>query len=79
VRAPGIGFSIGEDRLVMTVDQTGDAGLAIFVAPLGDAALAHAGTLARDLRREGKSVEVMAGGSSSAPWSWRTSYAPATL
>jgi histidyl-tRNA synthetase len=62
VRSPGIGFSIGEDRLVMTVDQTPDAGLDIFVAPLGDAALAHAGILARDLRREGKSVEVMAGG-----------------
>jgi histidyl-tRNA synthetase len=62
VRSPGIGFSIGEDRLVMTVDQTGDAGLDVFVAPLGDAALAHAGILARDLRREGKSVEVMAGG-----------------
>jgi len=62
VRSPGIGFSIGEDRLVMTVDQTADAGLDIFVAPLGDAALAHAGILARDLRREGKSVEVMAGG-----------------
>jgi histidyl-tRNA synthetase len=62
VRSPGIGFSIGEDRLVMTVDQTADAGLDIFVAPLGDIALAHAGILARDLRREGKSVEVMAGG-----------------
>jgi histidyl-tRNA synthetase len=62
VRSPGIGFSIGEDRLVMTVDQTADAGLDIFVAPLGDTALAHAGILARDLRREGKSVEVMAGG-----------------
>lgn len=62
VGAPGIGFSIGEDRLVMTVDQTGDAALDIFIAPLGETALAHAGTLARDLRREGKSVEVLAGG-----------------
>ena len=62
VRAPGIGFSIGEDRLVMTVDQTSDARPDIFVAPLGEPALAHAGLLARDLRREGKSVEVMAGG-----------------
>jgi histidyl-tRNA synthetase len=62
VRAPGIGFSIGEDRLVMTVDQTGDAGLDVFIAPLGEVALAHAGTLARDLRREGRSVEVMPGG-----------------
>jgi histidyl-tRNA synthetase len=62
VPAPGIGFSIGEDRLVMTVDQTADAGLDIFVAPLGDAAVHHAGDLARELRRVGVSVEVLAGG-----------------
>ena len=53
VPSPGIGFSIGEDRLVMTVDQTDDAALDVFIAPLGDAALAHAGVLARDLRRAG--------------------------
>jgi histidyl-tRNA synthetase len=58
VPAPGIGFSIGEDRLVMTVDQTPDEVLDIFMAPLGDAALQHAGVLARDLRRGGISVEV---------------------
>jgi histidyl-tRNA synthetase len=62
VRAPGIGFSIGEDRLVMTVDQTSDATLDVFIAPLGDAALAHAGLIGRELRREGRSVEVLAGG-----------------
>ncbi|HKD10185.1 MAG TPA: histidine--tRNA ligase [Bryobacteraceae bacterium] len=62
VRAPGIGFSIGEDRLVMTVDQTSDSTLDVFIAPLGDAALGHAGLIGRDLRREGKSVEVLAGG-----------------
>ncbi|MDE3195746.1 MAG: histidine--tRNA ligase [Acidobacteriota bacterium] len=62
VRAPGIGFSIGEDRLVMTVDQTSDAKPDVFIAPLGEAAQSHAGVLARDLRRMGKSVEVMAGG-----------------
>ena len=66
VAAPGIGFSIGEDRLVMTVQSEGaqvaDAGLDIFIAPLGDAALHHAGELARELRRGGSSVEVMAGG-----------------
>src|ERR1700722_10642043 len=38
VPAPGIGFSIGEDRLVMTVDQAVGNGLAVFMAPLGDAA-----------------------------------------
>jgi histidyl-tRNA synthetase len=60
VPAPGIGFSIGEDRLVMTVAQSEDAAPDIFIAPLGDAALRHAGVLARDLRRTGISVEVAA-------------------
>jgi histidyl-tRNA synthetase len=60
VHSPGIGFSIGEDRLVMTVDQTAGEPLDIFMAPLGDAALLHAGGLARDLRRAGASVEVAA-------------------
>jgi histidyl-tRNA synthetase len=59
---PGIGFSIGEDRLVMSVDQTAESRLDLYIAPLGAAALQHAGTLARDLRRAGVSVEVMAGG-----------------
>jgi histidyl-tRNA synthetase len=62
IHSPGIGFSIGEDRLVMTVDQASDQPLDIFLAPLGDAALRHAGGLARELRRSGKSVEVLAGG-----------------
>jgi histidyl-tRNA synthetase len=60
VPAPGIGFSIGEDRLVMTVDQGVEDALKVFLAPLGDAALRHAGVLARDLRRCGASVEVAA-------------------
>jgi histidyl-tRNA synthetase len=59
---PGIGFSIGEDRLVMSVDQTPDAALDLYIAPLGDAALHHAGLLARELRKAGASVEVLAGG-----------------
>src|SRR5580693_7051632 len=60
VHSPGIGFSIGEDRLVMTVPEGKDAQLDVFMAPLGDAALLHAGGLARDLRRSGVSVEVAA-------------------
>jgi histidyl-tRNA synthetase len=60
VPAPGIGFSIGEDRLVMTVDQGAAATLDVYMAPLGEAALLHAGGLARDLRRSGVSVEVAA-------------------
>jgi histidyl-tRNA synthetase len=60
VPAPGIGFSIGEDRLVMTVDRTAGGVLDVFIAPLGDRALHHAGVLARELRRAGASVEVAA-------------------
>jgi histidyl-tRNA synthetase len=61
VHSPGIGFSIGEDRLVMLVDQTAGDPLDVFMAPLGEAALRHAGELAKDLRRSGVSVEVAAG------------------
>ena len=60
VSAPGIGFSIGEDRLVMTVDRHPESALDVFVAPLGEKALHHAGELARELRRAGASVEVAA-------------------
>jgi histidyl-tRNA synthetase len=62
VHAPGIGFSIGEDRLVMSVE--GDqpaAALDLVVAPLGDAATRHAVVMARDLRTSGVSVEVVEG------------------
>lgn len=60
--APGIGFSIGEDRLVLTLEQ----GRAqeprpapdLFIAPVGEAALEHAALLARELRREGLAVEL---------------------
>ena len=59
VPAPGIGFSIGEDRLVMAVEESqSPARLDLFVVPLGDAALHHVGILARDLRRDGLSVEL---------------------
>ena len=61
VAAPGMGFSIGEDRLVMIVEETTAAetlSLDLFIAPMGDAALSHAGVLARDLRLGGVSVEV---------------------
>jgi histidyl-tRNA synthetase len=61
VHSPGIGFSIGEDRLVMTVPQNSLSTLDVFIAPMGDAALRHAGVIARDLRRAGVSAEVAAG------------------
>jgi len=61
VPAPGIGFSIGEDRLVMSVeDAHPDAYkpvVDVFLAPLGDAADLHAGTLAAELRAAGIAVE----------------------
>jgi len=60
IHSPGIGFSIGEDRLVMTVPQETNTALDAYIAPLGDAAQSHAGILARDLRRAGISVEVAA-------------------
>ncbi|MBI3470079.1 MAG: histidine--tRNA ligase [Candidatus Solibacter usitatus] len=66
VHSPGIGFSIGEDRLVMAVEESRPDlirdQLDLFIAPLGEAALRHAGVLARDLRREGISVELAAAG-----------------
>src|SRR4029078_8503577 len=59
VPAPGIGFSIGEDRLVMSVsDEQPAPGPELFIAPLGEAAQRHAGVLAQELRRNGGNVEV---------------------
>jgi histidyl-tRNA synthetase len=61
VHSPGIGFSIGEDRLVMTLEQSqGEPKpeLDLFVAAMGDAAKNEAGLLVRDLRRLGLAVEV---------------------
>ena len=59
--APGIGFSIGEDRLVMTVEekQTLPAPVIdVYIAPMGDTALRHCAVLAGELRRFNLSVEV---------------------
>jgi histidyl-tRNA synthetase len=60
VRSPGIGFSIGEDRLVMSVEQNhaGSDGLDLFIAHMGEAAFRHSALLARDLRTCGASIEV---------------------
>jgi histidyl-tRNA synthetase len=61
IPAPGIGFSIGEDRLVMSVEEAHPGAhpppVDVFLAPLGDAAEQHAGTLAAELRAAGISVE----------------------
>src|SRR5208282_1410194 len=60
-KAPGIGFAMGEDRLVLTLlalesapPQLADA----FVAPLGESLNPAALTLARELRRAGLRIEL---------------------
>jgi histidyl-tRNA synthetase len=61
IPAPGIGFSIGEDRLVMSVEDAHPDRhkpvVDVFLAPLGEAAERQAGTLAAELRSQGISVE----------------------
>jgi histidyl-tRNA synthetase len=62
VHSPGIGFSIGEDRLVMSVEGgQSPAPLDLFIAPLGEPALRHAALMARDFRLSGLSVELAEG------------------
>jgi histidyl-tRNA synthetase len=61
VPAPGIGFSIGEDRLVMIVEEAGlrePEPLDVYIAPMGDAALRHCFGLAAEIRSLDVSVEV---------------------
>ena len=62
VALPGIGFSIGEDRLVMAIEEQLDAAalqrLDLYIVPMGEQAVLHAAVLARDLRRAGVVVEV---------------------
>jgi histidyl-tRNA synthetase len=60
-RAPGIGFAMGEDRLVLTLlaqesamPQMADA----FIAPLGEILNAAALVLARELRHQGLWIEL---------------------
>jgi histidyl-tRNA synthetase len=61
VSAPGIGFSIGEDRLVMILEE-GKAvpvpPLDLYIAPMGDPALRRCAVLAREIRNLDVSVEV---------------------
>ncbi len=61
-RAPGIGFAIGEDRLILTLQaqsaETTTTKLDAYIAPLGIPQNAAALALARELRRAGLSVEV---------------------
>jgi histidyl-tRNA synthetase len=72
-KAPGIGFAIGQDRLILTIqaqleasrqDPTGRSAelqsrkLDAYIAPMGAERNAAALALARELRRAGLSVEV---------------------
>src|SRR5246500_5242702 len=59
--APGIGFAIGEDRLVMALKESADAVLRkpdVYVAPLGAGMNKEAARLARELRRHDVVVEL---------------------
>jgi histidyl-tRNA synthetase len=64
IAAPGIGFSIGEDRLVMAVEDAGAiamrSGPDLFVAALGESAMRHCAQLAYELRTRGHRVELCA-------------------
>ncbi|HEY1464716.1 MAG TPA: histidine--tRNA ligase [Terriglobales bacterium] len=59
--APGIGFAIGEDRLVMALQEAaGDVQLKpdVYIAPLGAGMNREAAKLARELRRENVVAEL---------------------
>jgi histidyl-tRNA synthetase len=63
-RAPGIGFAMGEDRLVLTLQAQEAAAPQVpakadaFVAPLGEGMNAAALVLARELRHQGLWIEL---------------------
>jgi histidyl-tRNA synthetase len=59
--APGIGFAIGEDRLVMSLEEPADTVLRkpdVYIAPLGAGMNREAARLARELRRHDMVVEL---------------------
>src|SRR5580692_5631081 len=59
--APGIGFAIGEDRLVLSLAATAESVLRkpdIYIAPLGAGLNREAARLARELRRHDLVVEL---------------------
>ena len=59
--APGIGFAIGEDRLVMSLKESAEGVLRkpdVYIAPLGPGMNAEAARLARELRRHDLVVEL---------------------
>jgi histidyl-tRNA synthetase len=59
--APGIGFAIGEDRLVMSLAESAPTTAQkpdVYIAPLGDGMNREAARLARELRREDVIAEL---------------------
>ena len=59
--APGIGFAIGEDRLVMSLNRTAEEVTPkpdVYIAPMGDGMDRHAARLARELRRHDIIVDL---------------------
>jgi histidyl-tRNA synthetase len=62
--APGIGFAIGEDRLVLSLAATAESVLRkpdVYIAPLGAGMNREAARLARELRRGSKDLVVELG------------------
>jgi histidyl-tRNA synthetase len=60
-RAPGIGFAMGEDRLVLTLlaqESAPELKADAYIAPLGEGMNAAALNLARELRRQGLWIEL---------------------
>jgi histidyl-tRNA synthetase len=62
-KAPGIGFAMGEDRLVLTLlaqldDESAAPKADAYIAPLGEAMNSAALSLARDLRHQGLWIEL---------------------
>src|SRR5438128_4964675 len=59
--APGIGFAIGEDRLVMALKESAETVQRkpdVYIAPLGPGMNREAARLARELRRDGVITEL---------------------
>src|SRR5713101_7956841 len=60
-QAPGIGFAIGEDRLVLALQESAEAVQRkpdVYIAPLGSGMDREAASLARELRRHDVVVEL---------------------
>ncbi|HEV2136934.1 MAG TPA: histidine--tRNA ligase [Terracidiphilus sp.] len=60
-KAPGIGFAMGEDRLVLTLlaqESATAQKMDAYIAPLGESINAAALKLARELRRDGLHIEL---------------------